>query len=266
MHHLEDIPAYLLDVPALLSDTSTRSAEEALVAKFAAATRLTPSVLYFPRINLWWANASEPLRATFLDLLHRRQQQRDVSFLGRGVTNAREAASSAHAACEEPMKSGRLLLLATSTCSASELQPEIRSLFIPRDKELSTGACVSVSGAHGFLIGLFRTPPRHARRCFFARLAAVAEQSAMHAGNASEEIEFSNAPRRKRKRIPEPLPLAREDATSHVETQRREAARLEHERKLLVVSEKQLRRERHYLRELRIAMREPVCLATCFFS
>ncbi len=64
LHGLESLPVHSIDLPTLLSDASSRCAEEALTRAFTECCRTAPSVLYWPHADLWWDTASEVMRNT----------------------------------------------------------------------------------------------------------------------------------------------------------------------------------------------------------
>ncbi|KAL3869832.1 hypothetical protein ACJMK2_042465 [Sinanodonta woodiana] len=68
LHHLEQLPVHVLDLPALYA-VSAKTPEESCATIFREAMRTSPSVLYIPRINQWWTVISDTLRATFLHLV-----------------------------------------------------------------------------------------------------------------------------------------------------------------------------------------------------
>ncbi|KAK4854921.1 hypothetical protein QYF36_002497 [Acer negundo] len=82
LHELEKFPVHSLGLPALLSDPSAKTPEEALVHIFGEARRTTPSILYIPQFNLWWENAHEQLRAVFLTLLEELPSDMPILLLG----------------------------------------------------------------------------------------------------------------------------------------------------------------------------------------
>ncbi|KAL9431737.1 hypothetical protein AB3S75_026852 [Citrus x aurantiifolia] len=82
LHELEKFPVHSLGLPALLSDPSAKTPEEALVHIFGEARRTTPSILYIPQFNLWWENAHEQLRAVLLTLLEELPSHLPILLLG----------------------------------------------------------------------------------------------------------------------------------------------------------------------------------------
>ncbi|XP_044499332.1 ATPase family AAA domain-containing protein At1g05910 isoform X2 [Mangifera indica] len=82
LHELEKFPVHSLGLPALLSDPSAKTSEEALVHIFGEARRNTPSILYIPQFNLWWENAHEQLRAVLLTLLEELPSDLPILLLG----------------------------------------------------------------------------------------------------------------------------------------------------------------------------------------
>ncbi|XP_050256682.1 ATPase family AAA domain-containing protein At1g05910 [Quercus robur] len=82
LHEMEKFPVHSLGLPALLSDPSAKTPEEALVHIFGEARRTTPSILYLPQFNLWWENAHEQLRAVLQTLLEELPSDLPILFLG----------------------------------------------------------------------------------------------------------------------------------------------------------------------------------------
>ncbi|XP_022102638.1 ATPase family AAA domain-containing protein 2-like isoform X2 [Acanthaster planci] len=68
LHHLEKMPVYRLDLPALYS-VSVNTPEECCAQIFREAGRSSPSVIYMPNISRWWETITDTTRATFLSLL-----------------------------------------------------------------------------------------------------------------------------------------------------------------------------------------------------
>eukprot|EP00470_Lotharella_oceanica_P007415 CAMPEP_0170195358 /NCGR_PEP_ID=MMETSP0040_2-20121228/61323_1 /TAXON_ID=641309 /ORGANISM="Lotharella oceanica, Strain CCMP622" /LENGTH=524 /DNA_ID=CAMNT_0010444493 /DNA_START=158 /DNA_END=1732 /DNA_ORIENTATION=- len=69
LHELESLPSYSIDLPTLLSDASSRSAEESLTRQVTECCSHAPAILYWPHIDLWWDTASESLKTCILMLL-----------------------------------------------------------------------------------------------------------------------------------------------------------------------------------------------------
>ncbi|XP_062438006.1 ATPase family AAA domain-containing protein 2-like [Rhea pennata] len=97
IHALEEFAAYTLDLPALF--VSSTSPEERCAQLIREAQRTAPSILYVPRIHVWWEAAGVTLRATFTTLL------------------------------ENIPAYAPVLLLATSDVRHAELAQEVRDLF-----------------------------------------------------------------------------------------------------------------------------------------
>ncbi|XP_062437685.1 ATPase family AAA domain-containing protein 2-like [Rhea pennata] len=97
IHALEEFAAYTLDLPALF--VSSTSPEERCAQLIREAQRTAPSILYVPRIHVWWEAAGVTLRATFTTLL------------------------------ENIPAYAPVLLLATSDVRHAELTQEVRDLF-----------------------------------------------------------------------------------------------------------------------------------------
>ncbi|XP_035667750.1 ATPase family AAA domain-containing protein 2-like isoform X2 [Branchiostoma floridae] len=68
VHHLESLPVYTMDLPALYA-VSVKTPEESCAQIFREARRTSPSVIYAPHIDQWWDIVGDTLRATFLTLL-----------------------------------------------------------------------------------------------------------------------------------------------------------------------------------------------------
>ncbi|XP_062438014.1 ATPase family AAA domain-containing protein 2-like [Rhea pennata] len=97
IHALEEFAAYMLDLPALF--VSSTSPEERCAQLIREAQRTAPSILYVPRIHVWWEAAGVTLRAMFTTLL------------------------------ENIPAYAPVLLLATSDVRHAELAQEVRDLF-----------------------------------------------------------------------------------------------------------------------------------------
>ncbi|KAI4334614.1 hypothetical protein L6164_019280 [Bauhinia variegata] len=82
LHELEKFPVHSLGLPSLLSDPSAKTPEEALVHIFGEARRTTPSILYLPQFDVWWATAHEQLRAVLLTLLEELPSDLPILLLG----------------------------------------------------------------------------------------------------------------------------------------------------------------------------------------
>lgn len=111
LNELEKYPIHTLDLPALFAGAGYRTPDETCVQIFREACRTTPSVLYMPRIDLWWASTAETMKASFLCML----QTLDASV--------------------------EMLLLATSDVPAASLPADLLSLFAPPGIVHEVGAC-----------------------------------------------------------------------------------------------------------------------------
>jgi len=69
LHELEEYPMYSLDLPSIYGDASSKNAEETLVRLFKECQRNSPSLLYWPHIDIWWETAYDSLQTTLLLLL-----------------------------------------------------------------------------------------------------------------------------------------------------------------------------------------------------
>ncbi|KAH9287473.1 hypothetical protein KI387_031590, partial [Taxus chinensis] len=54
LHELERFPVHSIGLPFLLSDPSAKTPAEALIRTMEEARRISPSILYLPRLELWW--------------------------------------------------------------------------------------------------------------------------------------------------------------------------------------------------------------------
>ena len=68
LHTLEEIPVKVVDLSVVMG-TSSCSSEEALVQIFKEAKRVSPSIIYLPRVDTWWDVTTETFRATFTSSL-----------------------------------------------------------------------------------------------------------------------------------------------------------------------------------------------------
>ncbi|NXA47580.1 ATAD2 protein, partial [Nothocercus julius] len=98
IHALEKFPVYILDLSLLFASAS--SPEETCAQFIEEAQRTAPSIIYIPRINVWWESAGVALKTIFTTLL------------------------------ESIPAFAPVLLLATSNVSHTDLQDEIQELFI----------------------------------------------------------------------------------------------------------------------------------------
>ncbi|KAJ8306557.1 hypothetical protein KUTeg_017102 [Tegillarca granosa] len=68
LHHMEQLPVHVLDLPALFA-VSAKTPEESCAQIFREARRTAPSIVYMPHINQWWDVLGETLKATLLMLI-----------------------------------------------------------------------------------------------------------------------------------------------------------------------------------------------------
>ncbi|GAB2294173.1 hypothetical protein Dimus_028393 [Dionaea muscipula] len=85
LHELEKFPVHSIGLPSLLSDSSAKTPEEALVHIFGEARRTTPSVLYLPQFHLWWDNADDQLKAVLVTLLEELPSDIPILLLGTSL-------------------------------------------------------------------------------------------------------------------------------------------------------------------------------------
>ena len=69
LHSMDGLQVYSIGLSNLLANMRSASLEESLVTTFIQAQKAAPSVIYIPRLDLWWENASEILRATLFSLI-----------------------------------------------------------------------------------------------------------------------------------------------------------------------------------------------------
>lgn len=69
LHALEMFPVQAIGMSSLVSNTSARSSEEALVLAVSEARRAAPAILYLPQLQQWWENAAPTLRSLLWVLL-----------------------------------------------------------------------------------------------------------------------------------------------------------------------------------------------------
>ncbi|XP_072184827.1 ATPase family AAA domain-containing protein 2-like isoform X2 [Excalfactoria chinensis] len=67
LHALEMFPVHTLDMAALF--VSMSSPEETCAQLIREAQRTAPSIIYIPRIHLWWDNVGATVKATFISLI-----------------------------------------------------------------------------------------------------------------------------------------------------------------------------------------------------
>lgn len=70
LHELEEYPLFSLDLPTLLSCSTCSNPEEAVLRCFSESRRSSPSVIFWPHIDLWWSTAPTTLANTLLLLLN----------------------------------------------------------------------------------------------------------------------------------------------------------------------------------------------------
>jgi SpoVK/Ycf46/Vps4 family AAA+-type ATPase len=83
---LEKYPIHSLDLPALLADSASRTLEESCVITLREARRVTPSVLYLPRIDAWWGTVSAIVQTTISLLLAELPSASEVFVLASSNT------------------------------------------------------------------------------------------------------------------------------------------------------------------------------------
>ena len=69
LHLMEEYPLYSLDLASLYGDSSTKCADEAILRIFKEAQRNTPSVIYWPHLDRWWAAAHSILKTSLALLI-----------------------------------------------------------------------------------------------------------------------------------------------------------------------------------------------------
>ena len=70
LHLMEEYPMYSLDLASIMGDSTTKCAEESILRIFKEAQRNTPSVIYWPHIDRWWAAAHDILRTSITLLIN----------------------------------------------------------------------------------------------------------------------------------------------------------------------------------------------------
>ncbi|GFN79136.1 ATPase family aaa domain-containing protein 2b [Plakobranchus ocellatus] len=134
IHHMENLPIHVLDLPTLYAVTA-KTPEESCANVFHEAKRKCPSILYLPYMDQWWDVMADTLRATLLTLIH----DLDPAL--------------------------PLLLLATSERPYHLLDPTLRSLFSTSSCEVSVMRNPNKDERHAFfkdllLIQAFKPPPQ----------------------------------------------------------------------------------------------------------
>ena len=79
---MEKYPVFCLDLAGIFSTASSRSPEEACIQMFREAKRNTPSILYLPNIEVWWATIGTVLQTLFTSLINELLPQTDLLLLG----------------------------------------------------------------------------------------------------------------------------------------------------------------------------------------
>ena len=98
LHILEEIPVKVLDLSVTFGVTSC-SPEESLVQLFKEAKRVSPSIIYLPRVDSWWDVTTETFQVTFTS-----------SLLSLPPSTS-------------------LVVIATAECPWSTLSPSLQNLF-----------------------------------------------------------------------------------------------------------------------------------------
>lgn len=90
LHHLEGFHIQAFDLGTLLSDSS-RTPEAAMVQLLVEVRRHTPSVLFIPNVDTWWATMSDTARRTFASWLRGLKTSENILVLAlmeqENVTN-----------------------------------------------------------------------------------------------------------------------------------------------------------------------------------
>lgn len=67
---LDEYALFSIDLPSLLGDTNSRSAEETLLRVIGEARRNAPAILFWPHVDLWWDTAPPTLKMALMMLLN----------------------------------------------------------------------------------------------------------------------------------------------------------------------------------------------------
>jgi len=163
LHELESLPSFSIDLPTLLSDSSSRSAEESLTRQVMECCSHAPSILYWPHIDLWWHTASESLKTCILMLL------------------------------DDIPESSKVAIVAVSDCNLEILPSDLKSAFDQKTTKLHLLTPPSMGQRHSFfrqLIAEAQIPPEFKAKpvCAAAReLVSVDTESSKNTGNGDEK-------------------------------------------------------------------------------
>jgi hypothetical protein len=78
---LEEFAVTSVDIQSLHADSGAKSIEESFIRKVTEIARKPPGVVFLPRINEWWDNASGSLQATFVQTLRDASPNQKILFL-----------------------------------------------------------------------------------------------------------------------------------------------------------------------------------------
>jgi hypothetical protein len=115
LHDLEEYPTFSLDYILLLKDPFARSVEDAACTILQQALSNSPSVIYIPKIDQWWQNASPSLQQILLNFM-------------------------------DSPDSNLVYIISTSNCAIEDLSENLSHLFdstLSRSYELKPVSCSS---------------------------------------------------------------------------------------------------------------------------
>ncbi|KAI9909598.1 hypothetical protein PsorP6_014848 [Peronosclerospora sorghi] len=88
LHALEGLTHVSLDYPSLIADAHAHGPEEALIRRLREAQTCLPSVVYLPKMDLWWQNTSDAMQLTLKMMLTSLQAQRNLPILFLACTSS----------------------------------------------------------------------------------------------------------------------------------------------------------------------------------
>ncbi|CAN6485449.1 unnamed protein product [Victoria cruziana] len=144
LHELEKFPVHSLGLPALMSDPSAKTPEEALVHIFGEARRTTPSIMYLPQFQLWWETAHEQLKAVLVTLLEDLPSDFPILLLGTSSVPFDELDEGSHSVfaqrnvynVEKPTSEDRFLFFSQLVEAVFSIRSEERTGCSPDSSSL----------------------------------------------------------------------------------------------------------------------------------
>jgi SpoVK/Ycf46/Vps4 family AAA+-type ATPase len=86
LEELEDVPLFSIDLGTILSDTISKSPDEACVRILLEAKRRAPSILFWPNVDVWWDVGSEALKQAILTIITQSSSEAPILILAYSDT------------------------------------------------------------------------------------------------------------------------------------------------------------------------------------